>query len=92
MFGISANNTLPGLDDKIEIAWATSAPQSSAKTAADGDVTMTSGIEDEQAAKDKAGAEESSAIADLEEGEVDNRHGRDQGDMDFEAGEDWGIS
>ncbi|KAI1775468.1 hypothetical protein F4818DRAFT_50478 [Hypoxylon cercidicola] len=92
MFGISANNTIPGLDDKLEIAWATSAPQSSAKTTADGDVTMTSGIEDEQATKDKAGAEESGATAGLEEGEVDNSHGRDQGDMDFEASEDWGIS
>ncbi|XXG99440.1 hypothetical protein Hte_005779 [Hypoxylon texense] len=92
MFGISANNTIPGLDDKVEITWATSAPQSSTKTTADGDVNMTSGIEDEQSAKDKAGAEENNNTAALEEGEVDNTHGRDQGDMDFEAGEDWGIS
>ncbi|KAI1760770.1 hypothetical protein GGR53DRAFT_508469 [Hypoxylon sp. FL1150] len=95
MFGISANNTIPGLDDKVEIAWASSAPQSSARTAADGDVTMTSGIEGEQAARDKAGGGEEgnvAAVNDLEEGEVDHaHHGRDQGDMDFEAGEDWGI-
>ncbi|KAI0161883.1 hypothetical protein GGR52DRAFT_561434 [Hypoxylon sp. FL1284] len=92
MFGVAAKSTIPGLEDKVDITWATSAPQSAVKTTTDGDVTMSSGVEDEQATKNKDGVEETSHTADLEEGEVDSTHGRDQGDMDFETGEDWGIS
>ncbi|OTB00404.1 hypothetical protein M426DRAFT_15542 [Hypoxylon sp. CI-4A] len=89
MFGVSANNAIPGLDEKVEAAWATSAPQSEAKTKSDSDVQMASGIEDEQAAtKGKTSAEDTVTIG-LEEGEVDDANGRDQHDMDFEAGEDW---
>ncbi|KAI1382630.1 uncharacterized protein F4822DRAFT_423069 [Hypoxylon trugodes] len=92
MFGVSANNSIPGIEDKIEIMWATSAPQTENKATADGDVPMSSGIEDEQTAKDKVNTEDSSATAGLEEGEVESSHVRDQRDMDYEAGEDWGIS
>ncbi|KAI2618034.1 hypothetical protein GGS26DRAFT_596047 [Hypomontagnella submonticulosa] len=92
MFGVSANNAIPGLEDKVEIAWASSAPPSTSKITADGDVPMASGPEDEQTARDKASAEDSSATVGLEEGEVEDDHGRDQHDMDYEAGEDWGIS
>ncbi|KAI1461503.1 hypothetical protein F4805DRAFT_414386 [Annulohypoxylon moriforme] len=92
MFGVSANNAIPGLDDKVEIAWATSAPQSEKKTAADDDVPMVSGLEDEQAAHDKTTTEDNGANADLEEGEVDNPNSHDQHDMDFESGQGWDIS
>ncbi|KAI1474021.1 hypothetical protein F4774DRAFT_402164 [Daldinia eschscholtzii] len=94
MMGVSANNAIPGLEDKVEITWATSAPQSETKTTAegDGDGPMASGIEDEQGVRDKASAEGSSVTVGLEEGEVNNGHSRDQHDMDYEAGEDWDIS
>ncbi|KAL7627278.1 hypothetical protein AAE478_001467 [Parahypoxylon ruwenzoriense] len=91
MFGISANNAIPGLDDKLEIAWATSAPQSEARTT-DGDAHMAGEIDEDSGAKDKISAGDSSATTGLEEGEVDNTHSRDQRDMDYEAGEDWGMS
>ncbi|KAI1081672.1 hypothetical protein F5B20DRAFT_52004 [Whalleya microplaca] len=87
MFGVSANNTIPGLDDKIEPTWATSAPQSEANATATDDLHMASGLEDEQAAKAKDGIAENGTVADLEEGEVGDAHARDQGDMDYEAGE-----
>ncbi|KAI1142013.1 hypothetical protein F5Y05DRAFT_212381 [Hypoxylon sp. FL0543] len=92
MFGVSANNAIPGLDDKLEIAWATSAPQSEAKVNADGDVPMANGAENDQAATNKTSAEGVSENAGLEEGEINDAHARDQHDMDYEAGEDWGIS
>ncbi|KAI1410275.1 hypothetical protein F5Y13DRAFT_75751 [Hypoxylon sp. FL1857] len=92
MFGVSANNAIPGLDDKVEITWATSAPQSETKTNADGDVPMASGVETEQAVRDKTGAEGGSVNAGLEEGEINDAHARDQHDMDYEAGEDWGMA
>ncbi|KAI1097185.1 hypothetical protein F4804DRAFT_328360 [Jackrogersella minutella] len=92
MFGVSANNTIPGLDDKIEIVWATSAPQSETKPTADSDTHMTSGIEDEQGARDKTSAGASSATAELEEGEVDNTSTHDQHDMDYESGQGWDMA
>ncbi|KAI5862006.1 hypothetical protein GGS23DRAFT_574126 [Durotheca rogersii] len=92
MFGVSANNTIPGLDDKLEIAWANSTPQIDSKAAPDSDAPMTDATEEDSGAKDRASAQESSATAGLEEGEVENDRGRDQGDMDYEAGEDWGLS
>ncbi|KAI0128144.1 hypothetical protein F4776DRAFT_197742 [Hypoxylon sp. NC0597] len=92
MFGVSANNAIPGLDDKVEIAWATSAPRSETKANNDGDVPMAGGTETEQAAGDKTGAEGGSANAGLEDGEIDDAHAHDQHDMDYEAGEDWGMS
>ncbi|KAI1801061.1 hypothetical protein F4811DRAFT_535879 [Daldinia bambusicola] len=96
MMGVSANNTIPGLEDKVEITWATSAPQSETKAAADGDgdgdAPMANDIEDEQGIRDKISAGSSSPTVKLEGGEVSNRHGRDQHDMDYEAGEDWDIS
>lgn len=95
MFGVSANNSIPGLEDKIEATWTNSAPQSEAKPATDADVQMTNVVdvvEEEQATREKASAEGSSVTVGLEEGEVDDTQGRDQHDMDYEAGEDWGIS
>ncbi|KAI0109762.1 hypothetical protein F4814DRAFT_424529 [Daldinia grandis] len=92
MMGVSANNAIPGLEDKIEITWATSAPQSETKTHADDNVPMANGVEEDQGARDKTSAEGSSVTVGLEEGEVSNGHGRDQHDMDYEAGEDWDIS
>ncbi|KAI0841361.1 hypothetical protein F5Y06DRAFT_261370 [Hypoxylon sp. FL0890] len=92
MFGVSANKAIPGLDDKVEIAWKTSAPRSETKANADGDVSVTSGTETEQVARDKTVAEGSSGKAGLEEGEIDDAHAHDQHDMDYETGEDWGMS
>ncbi|KAI1652923.1 hypothetical protein F4813DRAFT_286722 [Daldinia decipiens] len=92
MMGVSANNAIPGLEDKVEITWATSAPQFETKTHADDNVPMADGIEDDQGARDKTSAEGSSVTIGLEEGDVSNGHGRDQHDMDYEAGEDWDIS
>ncbi|KAI8957690.1 hypothetical protein F5Y11DRAFT_338698 [Daldinia sp. FL1419] len=92
MMGVSANNTIPGLEDKVEVTWATSAPQSETKTPADNDVPMATGTEDGQGGKDKTSPEGSSVTVGLEEGEVDNGHSHDQHDMDYEAGEDWDIS
>ncbi|KAI1373939.1 hypothetical protein F4677DRAFT_427667 [Hypoxylon crocopeplum] len=89
MFGVSASNSIPGLDDKVEAAWATSAPQSEAKANAGVDVSMTSGVEDEHAARDKTSAGRSSATVELEEGEVENEQSREEHDMDYEAGEYW---
>ncbi|CAJ2514084.1 Uu.00g022030.m01.CDS01 [Anthostomella pinea] len=89
MFGISAHDSIPGVGEKVEPAWPTSAPDSETTTTADGDFLMASGLEDEQAAR-KASIAGSSATAGLEEGEA--RDTMDHGDMDYEAGEDWGIS
>ncbi|KAI5921267.1 hypothetical protein F4810DRAFT_372780 [Camillea tinctor] len=99
MFGISANNTIPGVEEKFEPSWANSAPLSetaaaaaaaAAAAGADSDLHMTSGLEDEQAIKDKGGMADGSAAGGLEDGEIVND--RDQGDMDYEPGDDWGIS
>ncbi|KAI1493556.1 hypothetical protein F5X96DRAFT_687373 [Biscogniauxia mediterranea] len=95
MFGISASNTIPGVEEKFEPSWANSAPLSdtaaaAAAAAADSDLHMTSGLEDEQAAKDKGDVADGSTTAGLEDGEIAND--RDQGDMDYEPGDDWGIS
>ncbi|KAI0888803.1 uncharacterized protein GGS22DRAFT_152379 [Annulohypoxylon maeteangense] len=92
MFGVSANNAIPGLDDKVEIAWTASAPQSEKKVTADDDVPMTTGVEDEQTGHDKTTTEDNGVNAELEEGEVDNSNSQDQHDMDYESGQGWDIS
>lgn len=89
MFGVSANSAIPGLDDKVEIAWATSAPQSETKATTDGDIPMTTGAEDEQTTREKTATEDNGPNADLEEGEVDNSNTHDQHDMDYESGQGW---
>ncbi|KAJ8131220.1 hypothetical protein O1611_g2403 [Lasiodiplodia mahajangana] len=85
MFGVSASNSIHGIEGKIEPTWAKTAPES-AKTA-DGDVVMTSTLGDEQAMKDKNDAGAGVANGELEEGEIDNTPDHDRGDMDYEAGE-----
>ncbi|KAI1209532.1 uncharacterized protein F4807DRAFT_427029 [Annulohypoxylon truncatum] len=92
MLGVSANNAIPGLDDKVEIAWATSAPQPETKATADSDVPMTASVEDEQAAHDKTTTEDNGTNAELEEGEVDNSNTHDQHDMDYESGQGWDMA
>ncbi|XDG09655.1 hypothetical protein ABKA04_009270 [Annulohypoxylon sp. FPYF3050] len=89
MFGVSANSAIPGLDDKVEIAWATSAPQSETKATTDDDIPMTTGAEDEQTTREKTATEDNGPNADLEEGEVDNSNTHDQHDMDYESGQGW---
>ncbi|KAI2620607.1 hypothetical protein GGR54DRAFT_639639 [Hypoxylon sp. NC1633] len=92
MFGISANNAIPGLDDKIETTWAASVPRSESQPTTVADIPMTGGIESGQAPGEKTSTEGCSVMVGLEEGEVENERGRDQHDMDYEAGEDWGIA
>ncbi|KAI2469986.1 hypothetical protein F4781DRAFT_201616 [Annulohypoxylon bovei var. microspora] len=91
MFGVSANNAIPGLDEKVEVAWVTSAPQSETKATAS-DATMTTGVDDEQVIQDKTTTEDNGANGELEEGEVDNASTHDQHDMDYESGQGWDIS
>ncbi|KAI1854108.1 hypothetical protein JX266_001249 [Neoarthrinium moseri] len=79
MFGVSANKTIPGVDGTVELTWANSAPRTAG---ADSDFPMSSGLEDEQAAKTANDVEETNAFG---------RPDRDQGDMDYEGG-DWDIS
>jgi hypothetical protein len=84
MFGVSASNSIHGIEGKIEPTWAKTAPKT-----ADGDVLMGSALGDEQATKGKIEVETGAGDADgeLEEGEIDNTPDHDQGDMDYEAGE-----
>ncbi|KAI0408988.1 hypothetical protein F4802DRAFT_307360 [Xylaria palmicola] len=86
MFGVSASNSIHGIEGKIEITWA-KAPPTSAK-AADGDTLMVNRIDNELATgKTNASADVDGANGDIEEGEIDNTLDHDQGDMDYEAGE-----
>ncbi|KAJ2985596.1 hypothetical protein NUW58_g5446 [Xylaria curta] len=88
VFGVSASNSIHGIEGKIEPTWAKSAPQSAESTKiADGDIIMASTLDDEQAVKAKTEAGSDDANGALEEGEIDNTPDRDQGDMDYEAGE-----
>ncbi|RYO93869.1 hypothetical protein DL764_007920 [Monosporascus ibericus] len=89
MFGVTAasNNRIPGIDEKLELAWASSAPTAESTAAGegpgDGDALMASGLED--AAKEKASAADNHAAADMEDGEVYDGGERDEGDMDYEG-------
>ncbi|KAI1306908.1 hypothetical protein F5Y03DRAFT_353494 [Xylaria venustula] len=85
MFGVSARNSINGIEGKIEPAWATTAPES-AKTA-DGDIIMTSTLDDEQSNERKGNTETGDANLVLEDGEIGNAPDHDQRDMDYEAGE-----
>ncbi|KAI0871566.1 hypothetical protein GGS24DRAFT_470938 [Hypoxylon argillaceum] len=82
MFGVSASNSIHGIEGKIEPTWAKTAPEL-AKTA-DGDVLMGSTLVEEQAIKVKTETDAGGANGELEEGEIDNTPGHDQGDMDYE--------
>ncbi|KAK8080319.1 hypothetical protein PG997_008137 [Apiospora hydei] len=79
--GVSANKNIPQVDGSVDLAWATSAPKAAAAAAADGDVAMASGIEEDQSMKPAAEIDDNSGFGDP----------RDQGDMDYEGG-DWDIS
>ncbi|KAK7956427.1 uncharacterized protein PG986_005649 [Apiospora aurea] len=79
--GVSANKNIPQVDGTVDLAWATSAPKAAAAAAADGDVAMASGIEEDQSMKPAAEIDDNSGFGDA----------RDQGDMDYEGG-DWDIS
>ncbi|KAI1133713.1 hypothetical protein F5Y10DRAFT_228395 [Nemania abortiva] len=85
MFGVSANNSIHGIEGKIEPTWAKTAPESG--KSADGDVVMVSTLGDEQGIKSKIDTGANDANGELEEGEIDNTPDHDQGDMDYEAGE-----
>ncbi|KAI1430271.1 hypothetical protein F5Y12DRAFT_722935 [Xylaria sp. FL1777] len=84
MFGVSASNSIHGIEGKIEPTWAKTAP-GSAKTA-DSDIPIATTLDDEHNDDRKVdtGVDVS---GDLEEGEIDNTPDHDQGDMDYEAGE-----
>ncbi|RYO86453.1 hypothetical protein DL766_003094 [Monosporascus sp. MC13-8B] len=89
MFGVTAasNNQIPGIDEKLELAWASSAPTAESTAAGegpgDGDALMASGLED--AAKEKASVADNHVAADMEDGEVYDGGERDEGDMDYEG-------
>ncbi|KAI0542940.1 hypothetical protein GGR58DRAFT_450104 [Xylaria digitata] len=85
MFGISASNTIHGIEGKVEPTWAKTAPEA-AKTA-DGDTIISGTLDDEQTNKGKMDTGAGDANGELEEGEIDNTPDHDQGDMDYEAGE-----
>lgn len=76
MFGVSASKSIPDVDGQVELSWATSAPKA---VGADNDHLMASGLEEEHAAK-VAEADESNTFGGGDDA-------RDQGDMDYEAGE-----
>ncbi|KAK6828237.1 hypothetical protein PG987_011578 [Apiospora arundinis] len=84
--GVTANKNIPQVDGKVELTWATSAPKTAA-AAADGDVNMASGLEEDQSAT-KPAAENDDAGGFGGAVEEDQRS---QGDMDYEGG-DWDIS
>ncbi|KAH8681057.1 hypothetical protein BX600DRAFT_504797 [Xylariales sp. PMI_506] len=82
MFGVSTNNSIPGVDGTVELSWSNSLP----KTAnADADTSTANNGEDEQASKQAAEEEVE------ESGGFDTADVGDQGDMDYEEGE-WEIS
>ncbi|KAI8630669.1 hypothetical protein F5Y19DRAFT_428573 [Xylariaceae sp. FL1651] len=86
MFGVSANNSIPGIEGKTEPTWVKTAPETP-KAAANGDVPMASTLEDDQTTKEKTDTGDGDANGGLEEGEISNTDDHDQGDMDYEAGE-----
>ncbi|KAI0419137.1 hypothetical protein F5X98DRAFT_335313 [Xylaria grammica] len=85
MFGVSANNSILGIEGKIEPTWATTAPESA--KVADGDILIANNLDDDQLIKEKIDTGASDVNGELEEGEIDNNPDHDQGDMDYEAGE-----
>ncbi|KAI1170652.1 hypothetical protein F4777DRAFT_104563 [Nemania sp. FL0916] len=86
MFGISANNSIHGIEGKIEATWATAAPESAKPT--DDDVVMGRTQDDNgQTVQGKTGSGTTETNGELEEGEIESTPGRDQRDMDYEAGE-----
>ncbi|GAP84780.1 putative RNA recognition motif-containing protein [Rosellinia necatrix] len=86
MFGVSASNSIHGINGKVEPTWAKTTPEL-VKPTADSDVVMSSTLDDEQASKEKVNAGNGNANVEFEEGEIDNTPGHDQRDMDYEAGE-----
>ncbi|KAK6079643.1 ccch zinc finger and rrm domain-containing protein [Seiridium cupressi] len=80
MFGVSAQKSIPGVDDKVELAWATSAPKA---VGADSDFPTAGGLEEEQSIKPDQDVEENNGFGRINSGKQD--------DMDYEGG-DWGIS
>ncbi|KAH8165238.1 hypothetical protein CIB48_g2999 [Xylaria polymorpha] len=87
MFGISANNSIHGIEGKIEPIWAKTSPESAKVT--DGEGPLANVIDQEQARKGRTDtvADGAEVNGQLEEGEIDNTSDHDQGDMDYEAGE-----
>jgi len=85
MAGVTASDSVPGVDGKIEATWVKSAPETT-KTS-DGDTVMGSTLDEEQSSKEKVATGPDSANAELEEGEIDSGPDLDQRDMDYESGE-----
>lgn len=80
---MTADKNIPQVDGKVDLSWATSAPKASA---ADSDVAMASGIEDDQPpTKPTVENDDVGGFGGAAEDQ------RDQGDMDYEGG-DWDIS
>ncbi|KAI1369692.1 hypothetical protein F5Y08DRAFT_100751 [Xylaria arbuscula] len=85
MFGVSANNTIHGVDGKIEPTWAKTAPETTKM--GDSDIATAGSVDDEQNNEKKADIQVEDANVDREDGEIESALDHDQGDMDYEAGE-----
>jgi hypothetical protein len=85
MFGVSASNSIAGIEGKIEPTWSKTASESAKTT--DGDTITGRTLDDEPTIKEKVSTGIGGANGDLEEGEINNPPDLDQGDMDYEAGE-----
>ncbi|KAI1109711.1 hypothetical protein F5Y14DRAFT_392883 [Nemania sp. NC0429] len=85
MFGVSAGNSIFGIEGKIEPTWTKTVPELA--KAAEGDAVMGSTLDNDQTGKGKMDPGTRDDDGELEEGEIDNPPGHDQGDMDYEAGE-----
>ncbi|KAJ8123039.1 hypothetical protein ONZ43_g914 [Nemania bipapillata] len=83
MFGVSSGNSIHGVAGKIEPTWAKTAPE----LAKGADALIDNTLGSDQAIKGKTDTDAADANGELEEGEIDNTPSRDQGDMDYEAGE-----
>ncbi|KAH7031419.1 uncharacterized protein B0I36DRAFT_122718 [Microdochium trichocladiopsis] len=90
----SSDNTLAGVDEKLELAWGqnlTPAAAAASRQQAAGSAAKTDGDD----AGSEAGGSEDGEIQDDGDGDhgMDGDfgmgHGRDQGDMDYDAGDDW---
>ncbi|KAI0206382.1 hypothetical protein F4808DRAFT_117589 [Astrocystis sublimbata] len=90
MFGVSASNSINGIEGKIEPTWAATSSLAPAKSA-DGEGPASRAADAGQPIKGKtAPSADGFGEADeqLEDGEIDDvsDHDHDQGDMDYEAG------
>jgi len=95
MSGItSSGNVLAGVEEKLELTWGQNITTAAAAAGRD---SLASKSAVKTAAEEEEGSEDGEIQDDGDEGMnngggdfgVDSGHGRDQGDMDYDAGDDW---